>query len=70
MITLHRFHHDDEEIHLNPDLIASIEARPDTVVRLTTGERILVAETPDEVTSAVCTWRARLMAEAMNLKPA
>ena len=70
MITLHRFHHDTEEIHLNPDLIASIEARPDTVVKLTTGQRILVSETPEQVTAAVCTWRARLMAEAMTLQPA
>ena len=70
MITLHRFHHDDEEIHLNPDLIASIEARPDTVVKLTTGVRLLVCETPVQVNDAVRNYRARLLAEALNLQPA
>ena len=70
MITLHRFLHVDEEIHLNPDLIASVEARPDTVVKLTTGQRLLVDETPDQVTAAVCSYRSRVLAEALNLQPA
>ena len=66
MITLHRFHRDDEEIHLNPDLIASVEACPDTVVKLTTGIRLLVAERPGEVADAIRTWRAQLLAEALG----
>ena len=70
MITLHRFHHEDEEIHLNPDLISSVEARPDTVVKLTTGQRLLVSETPDEVTEAVRAWRCKLLADALSLQPA
>ena len=39
MITLHRMAHWDEPFQLNPDLIATVEARPDTVLRLTTGRR-------------------------------
>ena len=34
---------------LNADLIKFIEATPDTMVTLTTGERILVKESIDEV---------------------
>ena len=66
MITLHRLVHTDEVIHLNPDLIQSVEACPDTTVRLTTGQRILVDETPDEVTEAIRAWRAQVLAEAMG----
>jgi flagellar protein FlbD len=66
MITLHRLVHTDEVIHLNPDLIQSVEACPDTTVRLTTGQRILVDETPVEVTEAIRVWRAQVLAEAMS----
>jgi flagellar protein FlbD len=34
---------------LNADLIAYVEARPDTFITLTTGERLVVAESMDEV---------------------
>ena len=38
-----------ETFILNADLIRYVEARPDTFVTLTTGERLVVAETMDEV---------------------
>ncbi len=34
---------------LNADLIGYVEARPDTFITLTTGERLVVAESMDEV---------------------
>jgi flagellar protein FlbD len=33
---------------VNPDLVLTVEATPDTVVTLTTGDKLLIAETPDE----------------------
>jgi flagellar protein FlbD len=47
MIKLTRL--DREPFILNADLIKYVEQRPDTYVTLTTGDRIVVAETPDEV---------------------
>ena len=47
MIKLSRL--DRQEIALNCDLIVSIEAHPDTTLRLTTGESLLVLESVDEV---------------------
>jgi flagellar protein FlbD len=38
-----------EPFILNADLIQYVEARPDTFVTLTTGERIVVCESMDEV---------------------
>ncbi len=47
MIKLTRL--DGELFILNADLIKYVEARPDTFVTLTTGERVVVTETMDEV---------------------
>jgi flagellar protein FlbD len=63
MISLHRFGHRHEAFLLNPDLIASVEAHPDTVVTLTTGTRVIVGETPAEVAGAIRAWRAGILAD-------
>ena len=47
MIKLTRL--DGERFILNADLIQYVEARPDTYVTLTTGERLVVGESMDEV---------------------
>ncbi len=47
MIKLTRL--DGEPFVLNADLIRYVEARPDTFVTLTSGERVVVAETMDDV---------------------
>ena len=38
-----------EAFILNADLIRYVEARPDTFITLTTGERLVVTESMDEV---------------------
>lgn len=38
-----------EEFVLNAELIKYVESRPDTYVSLTTGERIVVQQSPEEV---------------------
>jgi flagellar protein FlbD len=62
MITLHRLAHCDESFQLNPDLIATVEAVPDTIVALTNGKRVLVEESPEEVADAIRWWRASVLA--------
>ncbi|WP_031499484.1 flagellar FlbD family protein [Bryobacter aggregatus] len=47
MIALTRLNH--ERFVVNTDLIVLIEANPDTVLALTTGERVRVLESLDEV---------------------
>ena len=56
MIELHRLGRADA-FHLNPDLIVTVEANPDTVVHLTTGTNLVVSEAPDEVVALVRSWR-------------
>ncbi len=46
--------------------MASVEACPDTVVALTTGVKVVVSESPDEVADAVRAWRAGILADALG----
>ncbi len=68
MIRLHRLAHTPQPFHLNPDLVATVEANPDTVVLLTTGTRYVVAESPEAVAEAVRRWRASVL-DAMTRGP-
>jgi len=68
MIRLHKLGRKPEPFHLNPDLVLTVEAHPDTVVTLTTGSRLLVTETPEEVAEAVRLWRASVL-DAMTRVP-
>ena len=42
---------------LNSDLIEHVEATPDTVISLTTGQKILVLESPSEIVDRVIQFR-------------
>jgi uncharacterized protein YlzI (FlbEa/FlbD family) len=66
MITLHRLGHRHEPFLLNPDLIATIEAHPDTVITLTTHARLVVCESPAEVAAEVRAWRAGILSDALH----
>ena len=61
MIPLHRLTHPDEPVYVNPDLIATVEANPDTVVTLVNASKLVVAESASEVRDRVCDWRASVV---------
>jgi flagellar protein FlbD len=66
MIRLHRLGGENHEFDLNPDLVLTIESTPDTVVTLTTGSKLVVAESPDSVTAAVREWRVGILERALK----
>jgi flagellar protein FlbD len=66
VIVLHRLGHNAEPFHLNPDLIMTVEANPDTVVTLTTGTKIIVVESPVRVADQVHTWRSEILRDALG----
>jgi uncharacterized protein YlzI (FlbEa/FlbD family) len=68
MITLHRLGHKLEIFRLNPDLIVTVEATPDTVLTLATGAKIVVAETPERVAKAVREYRVEILADALKVR--
>ena len=70
MITLNRLGHSDEPFQLNPDMIVTVESTPDTVITLATGARIVVAETPEDVTAAVASYRVDVLSDALRRRRA
>jgi flagellar protein FlbD len=67
MIELHKLSTNAEAFHLNVDLIERIDASPDCHVTLTTGQRIAVTESVDEVVLKVRDWRVDVMARSLRL---
>lgn len=47
-------------IYINSGLIESFESTPDTVLTLTTGKKVMVKETPEEVIQRVIEFEGRL----------
>ena len=51
---------DHRQMIVNADLIKYVESTPDTIVTLTSGEKFLVLETPEEVVNRVVEFGRRL----------
>jgi flagellar protein FlbD len=66
MIELHRLGQGDLSFQLNPDLVLSIEAVPDTTIVLTTGNRVVVAESVEQVVEEIAEWRVRVLADSLD----
>ena len=64
MIRLHRLSARAEVFYLNPDLIVAIDSTPDTVVTLTTHQKVLVADRAEDVVAAIQLWRSSILANA------
>jgi flagellar protein FlbD len=67
MIILHHFGRDGSEFTLNSDLIRSIDRTPDTLILLVDGDRIPVAESPEEIVDRIAVWRRRCAAGAIEI---
>lgn len=55
---------------LNSDLIEHIEATPDTVITLTTGQSVRVRESADEVVQRIVAFRREILTGAFSPDPA
>lgn len=58
MISIKRLN--NKELWLNPHLIETIEATPDTVITLTTGKRMVVIETVPVVIEKIIQYRRKI----------
>jgi flagellar protein FlbD len=52
----------NQSILLNSDLIEQIETVPDTTIALTTGQRLFVQESAEEILSRIVEFRRRISA--------
>jgi flagellar protein FlbD len=59
MIRLTRL--DNHELVVNADLVECLEATPDTIISMTTGRKIVVKESVDEVIKRIIEFRHRLL---------
>jgi flagellar protein FlbD len=66
MISLKRLN--GAEFFLNCELIKSLEATPDTVITLTTGEKLMVKESCTQVIERTLEYRKRLFQEPLTQK--
>ncbi|GEA16655.1 flagellar protein [Moorella sp. E308F] len=55
---------DKREIILNAELIERIESVPETVITLTSGKKVLVNQTADEVIARVIAYRRQILQPA------
>jgi len=58
MIHVTRLNH--VAVVLNSQLIEYVETTPDTVISLTTGQKMMVLESPDEIVSRVVEYQKRI----------
>jgi flagellar protein FlbD len=56
-----------KEFVVNCELIQYLEETPDTVLTLTTGQKILVAETADEIIDKVIEYKAKILKRKSNV---
>jgi flagellar protein FlbD len=59
MIRLNRIN--DVPMVLSADLIENVEVTPDTVIAMTTGQKFMVLESPEEVVKRVIEFRRSIM---------
>lgn len=60
MIKVTRFKSQDRDLVLNAELIETIEETPDTVITLTTGKKLIVEESMDELVRRVMEYKKTL----------
>ena len=48
------------EIFINPDLINNIEATPNTLLLMTTGEKLIVKELPDDIVKQIIEYKRKI----------
>jgi flagellar protein FlbD len=65
VIRLHHLSARAEDFYLNPDLIVAIDSTPDTVVTLTTHQKVLVKDSAEDVIAAIHAWRASILAASL-----
>lgn len=58
MIKVHRLN--NEEFWVNCDLIEFVEATPDTVISMTSGRKLVVAETCEEIKQLIIQYKRQI----------
>ena len=57
----------DVKFSINPELIEVVETTPDTVITLTTGKKLIVKESRQEVKNLVLCYKRAIFAELLKI---
>ncbi len=57
-----------QEIMVNPELIQTIEFSPHAVMSLTTGEKVIVDETPDDIMRKIIEYKRAINNRGLELR--
>lgn len=61
MIILHKIGNEKKEILINAELIETIEEMPDTIIKLTTGKKIIVQEKTEKIIKLVVNYKKSIL---------
>ena len=61
MIIVKKKTRDAKEIVLNADLIETVESNPDTIITLTSGNKVMVQESMEEVIELVLEYKKKII---------
>lgn len=53
---------------INPDMILTLEATPDTVITLTNGEKLIVKESPQDIIDRFVHLKRRIVCELPEIR--
>jgi flagellar protein FlbD len=53
-------------IYLNPELIQTVEATPDTVITLVNNKKMIARDTPQEIAERYIEYRRKVMSPAVS----
>jgi flagellar protein FlbD len=57
------------KLYLNPELIQTVEATPDTVITLVSSKKLIVKDTPDEIAARFIEYRRKTLAPFVIEEP-
>jgi flagellar protein FlbD len=57
------------KLYLNPELIQTVEATPDTVITLVNNKKLIVRDTPQEITERFIEFRRKTLAPFVTREP-
>jgi flagellar protein FlbD len=63
------FRPNGSKFYINPELIQTVEATPDTVITLVNNKKLIVRDTPEEISERFIAYRRKTLAPFISQKP-
>jgi flagellar protein FlbD len=57
------------KLYLNPELIQTVEATPDTIITLVSNKKLIVKDTPEQIAARFIEYRRKILAPFVTDEP-